>query len=202
VLLGHLPGVEYPHDGFPHPGDRFWTPADWAWIGGLLHVLMPAWHHGVAVVAHRPRKFDPGEALRLMARHGVRNVFMPPTALKMLPASGAKEPGIRLRTLATGGESLSEGLIEGGRRRFGITSGGYRIGPGEIEACLQRHPAVALAAAVGEPDPIRTEVVKAVIVLKEGHAPTPQMARELQEHVRARLAAHEYPRIVEFAKEL
>src|SRR5713101_3001676 len=65
VLLGHLPGVEYPHDGFPRPGDRFWTPADWAWIGGLFDVLLPAWHHGVPVVAYRARKFDPGEALHL-----------------------------------------------------------------------------------------------------------------------------------------
>src|SRR5207302_11037385 len=83
-----------------------------------------------------------------------------------------------------------------------MPSGGYRIGPGEIEACLQRDPAVALAAAVGEPDPLRTEVVKAVIVLKEGYAPTQQMAEELKAHVRERLAAHEYPRIVAFPKEL
>jgi acetyl-CoA synthetase len=311
VLLGHLPGVEFPHDGFPQPGDRFWTPADWAWIGGLFDVLLPAWHHGVPVVAYRPRKFDPEEALRLIARHGVRNVFMPPTALKLLRNSGAREPGARLRTLASGGESLGEDLIEWGRSTFGltinefygqtecnlmvgnggglppvrpgwtgtaipghtvgivdesgrelppgetgsiafrrpdpvmflgywrndeataskfrgdwlvsgdlgardeqgyfrfvgrdddlITSGGYRIGPGEIEACLQRHPAVALAAAVGEPDPIRTEVVKAVVVLKPGFSPTPALAAELQEHVRTRLAAHEYPRIVEFVAEL
>ncbi|MFL5375223.1 MAG: AMP-binding protein, partial [Myxococcales bacterium] len=96
VLLGHLPGVEYPHDGFPQPGDRFWTPADWAWIGGLYDVLLPAWHHRVAVVAYRARKFVPGEALDLMARHGVRNVFMPPTALKLLRASGARNEGVRL----------------------------------------------------------------------------------------------------------
>src|SRR5438067_1888942 len=83
-----------------------------------------------------------------------------------------------------------------------ITSGGYRIGPGEIEACLSHHPAVALAAVVGEPDPIRTEVVKAVIVLKEGFAPGEALKSELQEHVRSRLAAHEYPRIVEFVREL
>ena len=311
TLLGHLPGVEYPHDGFPQPGDRFWTPADWAWIGGLFDVVMPAWHHGVAVVAHRPRKFEPDQALDLMARHGVRNVFMPPTALKLLRASGATNAGVRLRSLASGGESLGEDLIDWGRERFGltinefygqtecnlmvgngrdlppvrpgwtgtaipghevavvdeegrelpagaegsiafhrpdpvmflgywknekataekfrgdwlisgdlgardeqgyfrfigrdddlITSGGYRIGPGEIEACLLRHPAVALAAAVGEPDPIRTEVVKAVVVLKPGHSGTPQLASELQEHVRSRLAAHEYPRIVEFRAEL
>ena len=83
-----------------------------------------------------------------------------------------------------------------------ITSGGYRIGPGEIEACLSRHPAVALAAVVGEPDPIRTEVVKAVVVLREGFAASESLRTELQDYVRTRLAAHEYPRIVEFAKEL
>src|SRR5262245_22696282 len=59
VLLGHLPGVELPHDFFPQPGDCFWTPADWAWIGGLLDVLLPSWFHGVPVVAHRMTKFDP-----------------------------------------------------------------------------------------------------------------------------------------------
>jgi acetyl-CoA synthetase len=89
-----------------------------------------------------------------------------------------------------------------GRNDDLITSGGYRIGPGEIEACLARHPAVAIAAVVGEPDPIRTEVVKAVIVLKEGFAAGDALVKELQEHVRSRLAAHEYPRIVEFVKEL
>src|SRR5256886_1486169 len=272
VLLGHLPGVEHPHDGFPQPGDRFWTPADWAWIGGLFDVLLPAWHHGVPVVAYRARKFDPGEALNLMSRQGVRNVFMPPTALKLLRASGVREAGVRLRTLASGGESLGEDLIEWGRGTFGltinefygqtecnlvvgngsalppvrpgwtgtaipghtvaivdedgrelpagemgsiayhrpdpvmfleywrndaatkakfrgdwlisgglgvrdeagyfrfvgrdddlITSGGYRIGPGEIGACLSHHPPVALAAAVGEPYPHPTGVGEAVI---------------------------------------
>jgi len=311
ALLGHLPGVEFPNDGFPQPGDRFWTPADWAWIGGLFDVLMPAWHHGVCVVAHRPRKFEPAEAMRLMARHAVRNVFMPPTALKLLRASGARDPGVRLRTVASGGESLGEDLIDWGRSALGltirefygqtecnlvvgngaelppvrpgwmgttipghtvsivdeegrelppgemgsiaykrpdpvmflqywqnetatrakfrgdwlisgdlglrdaegyfkfigrdddlITSGGYRIGPAEIETCLCRHPAVALAAVVGEPDPIRTEVVKAVIVLKPGQEPSDSLRSELQEHVRSRLAAYEYPRIVEFVKEL
>jgi acetyl-CoA synthetase len=74
VLLGHLPGVEMPHEFFPKPGDLFWTPADWAWIGGLFDVLMPAWHHGVPVLAYRARKFDPEEAFELMARYGCRTV--------------------------------------------------------------------------------------------------------------------------------
>src|SRR4029077_8304601 len=91
VLLGHLPGVEMPHELFPRAGDLFWTPADWAWIGGLFDVLLPAWHHGVPVLAYRARKFDPDEAFDLMAKHGVRNTFMPPTALKLMrQASGGK----------------------------------------------------------------------------------------------------------------
>jgi acetyl-CoA synthetase len=83
-----------------------------------------------------------------------------------------------------------------------ITSGGYRIGPGEIEDCLIRHPAVALAAAVGVPDDLRTERVKAFVVLAEGHAPSDALKREIQDHVKTRLAAHEYPREVEFLEAL
>ncbi len=311
VLLGHLPGVEFPHDGFPQPGDCFWTPADWAWIGGLLDVLLPSWHHGIPVVAHRSGRFDPGSALDLMARCRVRNVFMPATALRLLRQSGATHSELSLRTVASGGESLGADLLEWGRETFGltinefygqtecnlvlgngkglpparagwtgtpipghlvrivddegrevprgaaghiaverpdpvmflgywgnevatqakftgewlitgdigiqdddgytkfiardddiITSAGYRIGPGEIESCLSRHPAVVMAGVVGVPDPIRTEVVKAVIVLADGFAPTAQLAEELRSLVKQRLSAHEYPRIIEFAARL
>ena len=62
VLLGHLPGIELPHDFFPQAGDRFWTPADWAWAGGLLDCLLPSLHYGVPVVARKFDKFDPDEA--------------------------------------------------------------------------------------------------------------------------------------------
>jgi acetyl-CoA synthetase len=84
VLLGHLPGVEMPHEFLPQPGDRLWTPADWAWAGGLLNVLLPGLHFGVPVVAKKTEKFDPEEAFRLMAAMEVRNTFVPPTALRML----------------------------------------------------------------------------------------------------------------------
>ena len=308
VLLGHLPGVEMPQRLFPQPGDVFWTPADWAWIGGLFDVLLPAWHHGVPVVAHRAARFDPGAALALMARHGVRNVFLPPTALKLMrQAELPRGHGARLRSIGSGGETLGAELLDWGRsvfdltinefygqtecnlvvannadlmpvrpgsmgravpghhvgivdadgnelpdgetgeiairapdpvmflgywnqpeatrakfagdwlrtgdigRRDGqghfwyqgrgddvITSAGYRIGPAEIEDCLLRHPAIAMAAAIGVPDALRTEIVKACIVLKPGVAPGPELAREIQHHVRTRLAAHEYPREVEF----
>ena len=69
MLLGHLPGVEMPHEFFPQAGDRFWTPADWAWAGGLLECLLPSLHHGVPVVARRFEKFDPEEAFALLARY-------------------------------------------------------------------------------------------------------------------------------------
>jgi acetyl-CoA synthetase len=309
VLLGHLPGVELPQEFFPQPGDLFWTPADWAWIGGLLDVLLPSWHHGVPVLAHRFPKFDPEDAFRLLAEFGVRNAFMPPTALKMMRkvARPQERWTYRLRSIGSGGESLGAELLDWGRATFGltvnefygqtecnlvvsscaglmpvkpgamgrpvpghevaivdaggqrlaahdvgsiairrpdpamfleywhnptatgkkfagdwlltgdsgfadaegyihfvgrdddvITSAGYRIGPGEVEDCLIKHPAVALAAVVGVPDPERTERVKAFLVLNRGYEASPALAREIQGFVKQRLAAHEYPREVEF----
>lgn len=311
VLLGHLPGVELPHDLFPQPGDLMWTPADWAWIGGLLDVLLPSLHHGIPVLAFRARKFDPAQAHAVMAKHGVRNVFMPPTALKMLRQGDAPPADLKLRTIASGGETLGEELLEWARRTFGvhlnefygqtecnlvagnsgslfpirpgslgrplpghdvrivdetgtevprgeagmvgvrrpdpvmfleywnnpeataakfagdflitgdmarqdeegyvwfvgrtddvITSAGYRIGPGEIEDCLMRHPAVAMAGVVGVPDELRTEIVKAWIVLRTGYRPSEELRKEVQDFVRTRLAAHEFPRAVEFVDSL
>ena len=83
-----------------------------------------------------------------------------------------------------------------------ITSSGYRIGPGEIEDCLIRHPAVAMAGVVGKPDPQRTEIVKAYIVLKSSTEPTDALATEIAEFVKTRLAAHEYPREISFVDAL
>ncbi|WP_431285156.1 acyl-CoA synthetase [Humitalea sp. 24SJ18S-53] len=311
VLRGHLPGVAWPHDFFPKPGDLMWTPADWAWIGGLLDVLLPSLFHGVPVLAHRMQKFDPESALTLMARHGVRNTFLPPTALKMLATvPDAARFGARPRSIGSGGESLGTAMLDWGRATFGvpinefygqtecnlvvsgcaslfppvpgsmgravpghtvaildpagqpvtdtegaiavrapdpvmflgywnnpaataakyqgdwlltgdrgrmdaqgniffigrdddvITSAGYRIGPGEIEDSLLRHPAVAMAAVVGVPDPLRTERVTAVIVPKPGFSPDPALAAAIQDHVRRRVAAHAYPREVVFVTDL
>jgi len=83
-----------------------------------------------------------------------------------------------------------------------ITSAGYRIGPSEIEDCLMRHPAVAMAAVIGVPDPVRTERIKAFVVLHEGAEAGPALARDIQAHVKHRLAAHEYPREVAFVEAL
>jgi acetyl-CoA synthetase len=83
-----------------------------------------------------------------------------------------------------------------------ITSSGFRIGPGEIEDCLIRHPAVALAAAVGKPDDIRGEIVKAFVVLRPGHQASDALATEIQSFVKTRLSAHEYPREVAFIDDM
>jgi acetyl-CoA synthetase len=83
-----------------------------------------------------------------------------------------------------------------------ITSSGYRIGPTEIEDCLIRHPAVALAAVVGKPDALRTEIVKAFIVLKSGHSRSDALAADIQGFVKTRLSAHEYPREIAFIDEM
>lgn len=313
VLLGHLPGVETSHEGLGHPGDLMWTPADWSWIGGLLDVLMPAWHHGIPVLARRFEKFDAADAMALMARHGVRNTMLPPTALKLLRAGtrSSEDYGLSLRSVASGGESLGAELLEWGRTVLGvqinefygqtecnmvvsscgaafpvkpgwmgkavlghdvqivdaegrvkplgevgligvrqpnpvsflnywnnpeatrekfageflltgdqgemddagyirfvgrdddiITSAGYRIGPGPIEDCLISHPAVRQAAVIGVPDPERTELVKAFVVLNDGFAATEELTRALKHHVRSRLAGHEYPRLVEYLDDL
>ncbi len=116
-LIGHLPSMELTHEGFPQPGDRGWTPADWAWIGGLMDMAMPCLYYGVPLVAHRMRKFDPGAAARLIRDRGIRNVFMPPTALKMLRAEGAGP--VPLRSVSSGGESLGAELLDWGRATFG-----------------------------------------------------------------------------------
>jgi acyl-coenzyme A synthetase/AMP-(fatty) acid ligase len=82
-----------------------------------------------------------------------------------------------------------------------IVSSGYRIGPFEVESALASHPAVAEAAAVGAPDPERGQVVRAIVVLREGE-PSDELVRELQDHVKRTTAAYKYPRIVEFAEAL
>jgi len=120
VLIGHLPGIEMPHEFFPQPGDRFWTPADWAWAGGLLDCLLPSLRYGVPAVAARLDKFDPEEAFALMAKAGVRNAFIPPTALRMLRSGGSPRHALSLRTVGSGGEALGAETYEWGKSALGL----------------------------------------------------------------------------------
>jgi acyl-coenzyme A synthetase/AMP-(fatty) acid ligase len=89
-----------------------------------------------------------------------------------------------------------------GRADDVIISAGYRIGPFEVESALVSHPAVAEAAAVAAPDDERGSVVRAIVVLRDGHAASDALARELQDHVKAQTAPYKYPRIIDFAADL
>ncbi len=313
VLLGHVPGFQMHHEFLPQPGDRIWTPSDWAWAGGLLNVLLPALLLGVPVVSSPGQKFDPDMAYRIMQDMDVRNAFIPPTALRLMKtvANPREKYRLNLRTIGSAGESLGRETWEWVRDTLGITinefygqtecnivlgsigklgisrpgpigkavpghvvaiidaegrelprgtvgqvaverpdpvmflgywrnekataekfigdwmttgdlgrmdeegyvtffgrnddvitSSGYRIGPSEIEDCLAGHPAVQLAAAVGKPDPVRTEIVKAYVMLRPGHAPSPALALEIRDWVKSRLSMHEYPREVDFVDSL
>jgi acetyl-CoA synthetase len=312
-MLGHLPGAEFGLDFFPQPTDVMWSPADWAWLAGLMDVLMPAWYHGVPVLTFRAPRFDPEQAFAMIGRHRVRTTLLVPTMLRLMRQ--VPDPvgrfGAKLRAIYSGGESVGKELLEWGaevlripiNEVFGqtecnlvlgsnasvmpikpgsigravpghvaaivddagqeqpsgttgniafrspnpvmmleywrnpeatrdkyadgwlitgdlgmcdddgyfwfqgraddvITSGGYRIGPSEIEDAVTRHPAVVMAAAIGVPDPVRTESIKAFVVLKEGFRGSPELVDEIRSFVREHLAKHEVPRDVEFVDAL
>jgi acetyl-CoA synthetase len=313
AMLGHLPGAEFCLDFFPQPHDLMWSPADWSWLAGLMDVLMPAWYHGVPVLAFRAARFDPEQAFAMIGRHRVRTALLVPTMLRLMRQ--VPDPvgrfGARLRAIYSGGEPVGKELLEWsaevldlpinevfgqtecnlvlgsnasvmpikpgsigraipghvaaivddgghalppgatgniairrpdpvmmleywrnpeatrdkyagdwlitgdlgacdeegyfwfqGRADDVITSGGYRIGPAEIEDALVRHPAVVMAAAVGVPDPVRTESIKAFVIVKEGFATGPQLADDIRCFVREHLAKHEVPRDIEFVDAL
>ena len=107
-----------------------------------------------------------------------------------------------IRTGDSGVQDEDGGFWYRARNDDVISSAGYRIGPAEIEACLVSHPAVRLAAAVGVPDPVRGEAVKAFVELSHGHAGSAELAADIQRHVRERLAAYLYPRQIEFVDSL
>jgi acetyl-CoA synthetase len=313
MMLGHMPSLEFIYDFFPQPGDALWSPADWAWMAGLMDVLMPGWFHGCKVVATAMKGFDAENAYRILAEHQVTLALLTPTMLKLMrqvpdPLSRYE---LKLRAVLSGGEAVGAGLLEWAQKElkllinegFGqtecnvilgnngkifpikpgslgkptpgsvvaiiddhgnevppgteghiackrpdpvmlleylnkpeatrekfigdwlitgdvghmdedgyfwfhgrgddvITSSGYRIGPGEIEDALLKHDAVQMAAAIGVPDAIRTEIIKAFIILKQGVVPSEALAEELREFVRSRLARHEVPKLIEFVTSL
>jgi acyl-coenzyme A synthetase/AMP-(fatty) acid ligase len=157
----------------------------------------------------------PGEP----ARAGSMGRPLPGVALavddgELVLADPATDPAFFLRYLGeaphagpwrTGDRVRADGdgfLYFEGRTDDLIISAGYRIGPVEVETALGSHPAVADAAVVAAPDDERGSVVRAVVVLRAGHVPSPALAAELQAHVKEQTAPYKYPRIVDFAAEL
>jgi acetyl-CoA synthetase len=123
ALLGNLPGFEHSHDGFPRAGDLFWSPADWAWTGGLWDALMPTLYHGRTILGFRGR-FDPERAYDLLDRYAVRNAFLFPTALKMMMKAVPRPREryrLRLRSLMSGGEPVGPAVFEWARAELGVT---------------------------------------------------------------------------------
>lgn len=119
ALPGNLPPVELALGFFPQFGDIFWTPADWMGFEGLMWALLPAWHHGVPVVAG-PAGQSPEQQLSLMGRHGVRAAFIPPQRLMALAAAAATAAHPIPRALATGPMPLTAEQHEAVARAFGV----------------------------------------------------------------------------------
>ena len=122
-LLGNLPGFVHSHDGYPREGDLFWSPADWAWTGGLMDALLPALYFGQPIVGYRGR-FDPDRALALMEKYGVRNAFLFPTALKMMMKAWPRPRDrfdLRLRTIMSAGEAVGTTVFDWARDALGVT---------------------------------------------------------------------------------
>ena len=156
--------------------------------------------HDVEVLDDEGRPCAVGEHGAIGVRRGDPVMFL--GYWRNLEATAAKYRGDWLISGDTGTREADGALRFIGRDDDVITSSGYRIGPGEIEDCLLKHEAVAMACVVGKPDAQRTEIVKAYVILKAGVAATRDLEAELARHVRTRLAAHEYPREVSFVDAL
>ena len=122
-LIGNLPGFTYSHDGYPQTGDLFWSPADWAWTGGLMDALLPALYFGQPIVGYRGR-FDAERAFRLIERYQVRNAFLFPTALKLMMKAYPRPRehfDIDLRSIMSAGEAVGTAVFEWARNALGVT---------------------------------------------------------------------------------
>ncbi len=156
--------------------------------------------HRVAIIDDEGRELPPGSTGQIAIARPDPVMFLGywqderPTAAKFV--------GDWMKTGDLGRQDR-EGYVEFfGRDDDVITSSGYRIGPAEIEDCLGGHPAVRLAAVIGKPDPLRTEIVKAFVVLADGFSPSDALAIDIRDWVKHRLSMHEYPREVAFIDEL
>ena len=156
ALIGNLPGFVASQNWFPQEGDVFWSPADWAWTGGLMDALLPTLYFGRTIIASRAR-FSPEHAFELMARHGVTNTFLFPTALKMMmkavPAP-KQHYSLKLRAIMSAGEAVGDAVFQWVQdalditvnEMFGQTEANYLVGN-----CALYWP--ARAGSMGKPYP-------------------------------------------------
>ncbi len=118
---GNLPAMEFALGFFAQPGDVLWTSWDWMGFEGLLWAIMPAWHHGVPVIAS-PHPFDPERALTLLADHGVRTIIMPPDHLAAMTDAALRTSHALPRAMATGPDPMPRALHEAVQRAFGVVA--------------------------------------------------------------------------------
>ena len=327
ALIGNLTGFVCSQNWFGFDGADnaqsnavFWSPADWAWTGGLMDALLPTLYFGRPIVAFHGR-FSPQTALELMAEFGVTHTFLFPTARQQF--------GLKLAAIMSAGEAVGDAVFDYCQAQLGVTvnemfgqtevnyivgncaalwppkpgsmgmgypghrvavidddghecpvgvagdvalnrfdahghpdpifflgywknaastqgkftgdwcrtgdlatrdaegylwyqgraddvfkAAGYRIGPGEIENCLVKHPAVANAAVVPKPDAARGALVKAYVVVTPEFIAACEASKraralidaelivQLQQHVKGKLAPYEYPKEIEFVDSL
>jgi acetyl-CoA synthetase len=123
ALIGNLPGFVASQNWFPQEGDVFWSPADWAWTGGLMDALLPTLYFGMPIVGYRGR-FSAETAFRLMEKYGVTNTFLFPTALKMMMKAAPaprEHHRLRLRAVMSAGEAVGDAVFQWGQAALGIT---------------------------------------------------------------------------------
>lgn len=160
----------------------------------------PAPGHDVAIIREDGTVCDPGEQGQIAIRRPDPVMFL--HYWEQPEATREKYLGDWLQTGDQGMTDEDGYFFFVGRDDDIITSAGFRIGPGEIEDCLIGHPAVRLAAAVGKPDPVRTEIVKCYVQLAEGVDGDDELRADLARYVRRHLSAHEYPREIDFVEEM
>src|ERR1041384_8080321 len=123
LIIGNISGFVHSHDFFPRKGDMFWSPADWAWAGGLFDALLPSWYFGIPILGYRGR-FDAEKAYYLLEKYGIRNSFLFPTALKLMMKAVPRprdKYSLNMRSIMSAGEAVGVTLIEWAKEELGVT---------------------------------------------------------------------------------
>lgn len=122
LLLGNKPLFEYYYDYGPKEHDVLWSPADWAWIAGLINILLIGWYSGCRVVSTDMQGFNAQDAFRILGQHNITVSLLTPTVLKLMrQVDGEVAQDIDLRVVLSGGEAVGKELALWADKRFGLT---------------------------------------------------------------------------------